>query len=122
MQIEAFSDMRLVGGTALALQLGHRISIDLDFFGQVDFEQIDLPKYFSSFNHTTSIKRLKSINIFDIDNVKVDFVNYSYPWLFDQINIDGIRLADIKDIAAMKIAAITGRGSKKDFIHWCFLF
>ena len=55
------------------------------------------------------------------EKIDVDFVNYSYPWLQDEIVINGIRLAHKVDIAAMKIAAITGRGSRKDFADLYFL-
>ncbi len=51
-----------------------------------------------------------------IDGVKVDIVNYKYDWIDTPVEEDGIRLADVKDIAAMKVAAIIGRGTKKDFI------
>ncbi|MBT4412200.1 MAG: nucleotidyl transferase AbiEii/AbiGii toxin family protein [Bacteroidetes bacterium] len=121
MLIEEFSNMRLVGGTALALQIGHRKSIDLDLFGEVNFENLDKITTFKNFGKVTVLSTSKNINIYSIDKVKVDFVNYSYPWLKDQKLIDGIRLADIDDIAAMKLAAITGRGSRKDFIDIYFL-
>ena len=121
MLIEEFSKMRLVGGTALALQIGHRKSIDLDLFGEVNFENLDKITTFKNFGKVTVLSTSKNINIYSIDKVKVDFVNYSYPWLKDQKLIDGIRLADIDDIAAMKLAAITGRGSRKDFIDIYFL-
>ena len=63
-----------------------------------------------------------NIRIFDINGVKVDIVNYSiYPWLETPVEEDGLRLASPKDIAAMKINAIEGRGSKKDFIDIYFL-
>lgn len=62
-----------------------------------------------------------NIFIHFINNIKVDFVNYFYPWIDDLIIKDGIRLASDKDIGAMKLAAITGRGSKKDFIDLYFL-
>ena len=51
----------------------------------------------------------------------MDIVNYPYPWLEDEITTDGLRLADSKDIVAMKLAAITGRGTRKDFIDLYFL-
>lgn len=117
-----FVNLRLVGGTALALQLGHRKSIDLDLFGEINFENIDQHKAFSHFRKVEQLKKSKNINIFSINDVKVDFVNYSYPWLQNQLRLDGIRLAGIEDIAAMKLAAITGRGSRKDFIDLYFLF
>ncbi len=121
MSFEDFAKMRLVGGTALALQLGHRISIDLDFFGDIDFSSIYTAKTFADFSKVIILKSSKNINIFSIDDVKVDFVNYTYPWLSNELNINGIRLASIEDIAAMKLAAVTGRGSRKDFIDIYFL-
>ena len=122
MRGDEFVNLRLVGGTALALQLGHRKSIDLDLFGEINFENIDKHKAFSHFRKVVQLKKSKNINIFSIDDIKVDFVNYSYPWLQNQLLLDGIRLAGIEDIAAMKLAAITGRGSRKDFIDLYFLF
>ena len=121
MTFKEFAGMRLVGGTALALQIGHRKSIDLDFFGNIDFENIYTADTFKNFKKVLTLKFSKNINIFSIDNVKVDFVNYTYPWLQNEILIDGIRLAGIQDIAAMKLAAVTGRGSRKDFIDIYFL-
>jgi len=121
MCLDDFVNMRLVGGTALALQIGHRKSIDLDFFGDIDFKNINTAKIFSGFDKITTLKRSENINIFSINNIKVDFVNYSYPWLQEALLLDGIRLAVIEDIIAMKLAAITGRGSRKDFIDLYFL-
>ena len=121
MHCDEFTNLRLVGGTSLALQLGHRKSIDLDLFGEIDFENIDKTKIFSKFEKVVLLKKSKNINILSIDDVKIDFVNYSYPWLQKQLLIDEIRLAGIEDIAAMKLAAITGRGSRKDFIDIYFL-
>lgn len=115
--IREFSKLRLVGGTALALQIGHRISIDLDLFGEIDFNE----QVFSNYSKVQVIKKSKNINIFEINDVKVDIVNYSYNWLEEELQIENIRLASLKDIAAMKIAAVTGRGSKKDFVDLFFL-
>lgn len=121
MTFEEFCDLRLVGGTALALQIGHRKSIDIDLFGKVEIDKLPLSNLFANFNSVEAIQKSKHINIFEINGVKVDFVNYSYPWLQDEIVINGIRLAHKVDIAAMKIAAITGRGSRKDFVDLYFL-
>ncbi len=110
-------EMRLVGGTALALQYGHRKSIDLDFFGifpDDSFENIF--KSLQSLGKAEVMKRSKSILVFSINGVKVDFVDYShYPWISDPVYEKGIIMASDKDISAMKISAITGRGTKKDF-------
>ena len=121
LNINDFKGLQLVGGTALALQLGHRKSIDLDLFGKIDFEDIDTAEIFADFDSVITLKKSKNINIFSINNVKVDFVNYTYPWLQQYLLIDGIRLTGTEDIAAMKLAAITGRGSKKDFVDIFFL-
>lgn len=122
MQEESLADTRLAGGTALALQYGHRMSIDLDFFGLINREETDLKGLLQSTGSTlTVLKETKNIGIYLIDNIKVDFVNYDYAWIDNYIVQDGIRLASDKDIAAMKINAIEGRGTKKDFIDMYFL-
>lgn len=112
---------RLVGDTALALQIGHRKSVDLDFFGSISASAEEMKEALSA-NHTiSSIKEAQNINMFLVDSVKVDFVNYRYNWI-DDVVIEGyLRLASIMDIAAMKIYAIIGRGTKKDFIDLFFL-
>jgi hypothetical protein len=67
------------------------------------------------------LKKSKNIIIVSIDGIKVDFVNYKYPLLEDIKTIENIRLVSDKDIAAMKLNAIAGRGSRKDFIDLYFL-
>lgn len=93
----------------------------MDFFGEISFDDIDTSILFGDFKSVVAIRKSKNINIFSINNIKVDFVSYSYPWLEDQLCEDGIRLAKPEDISAMKLAAITGRGSKKDFVDIYFL-
>ena len=121
-QMPLLQNSRLVGGTALALQLGHRNSIDLDFFGEFQNSYIDFLNTFNNERLTVnSLQNTKSIHIFEIEGVKVDIVNYPYKWLEDPIEDDGIKLSGLKDIASMKLAAITNRGTKKDFIDMYFL-
>jgi hypothetical protein len=114
-------DCRLVGGTALALQLGHRTSIDLDLFGRIDFNEILSLNLLANAGNALINRSSRSILTASINDVKVDLVNYNYPWLDKPLEVDGIRLATYKDIGAMKLAAITGRGTKKDFIDLYFL-
>ena len=115
-------DCRLVGGTALALQYGHRSSIDLDFFGAFDIDGDEMLKILKNYGNVERKKNLTNIRIFDINGVKVDIVNYStYLWLEDSVEEESLRLASPKDIAAMKINAIEGRGSRKDFVDMYFL-
>jgi len=120
MTVDEFSNLRLVGGTSLSLQIGHRKSIDIDLFGNYP-DDIDFIKLISDIGNYTWLKKSKNINIFYINNIKVDFVNYPYKWLENELKVDNIRLANIMDIAAMKINAITGRGAKKDFIDLFFI-
>ena len=116
----AFSSMRLVGGTSLALQYGHRTSVDLDFFGTFD---ADTP--FSSilrrYGQLAIIKESPKIKVYLLDGIKIDFVHYDYSWLESPLKVDTLTLATPPDIAAMKVNAIEGRGSKKDFIDLYYL-
>ena len=115
--IPLLQGLRLVGGTALALQLGHRKSVDLDLFGEITAEGIEIRDALEEHFSVSVIKESKNIKIYQVDGIKVALVNYSrYPWIDNSVKEDGIALAGIKDIAAMKVAAIIGRGTKKDFI------
>ena len=118
---DEFAKLRLAGGTALALQIGHRKSIDLGFFGIIEFEKLSINELFKEFKNVEVLQESKNINVFEINEVKVDFINYSYPWLQKAKVIDEVIITQKEDIAAMKIAAITGRGSKKDFVDLFFL-
>ena len=120
-RLPVLEQTRLVGGTALALQLGHRKSIHLDFFGTVDCEAEYLRESIAGIASLTILKESPHIHIYIVDGIKVDIVNYKYPWLDDVVVEQGLRLASVSDIAAMKITAIIGRGTKKDFIDIAFL-
>ena len=107
---------RLVDGTALALQLGHRKSVDLDLFGTISATAMDIKASISQRHHLTTIQESRNINVFLVDGVKVDIVNHGYDWIDAPVLESDIRLAGPGDIAAMKISAIIGRGTKKDFV------
>ena len=112
------AETRLVGGTALALQLGHRVSVDLDIFGKWNYAE-DLQSALSDVGHVEKESGTPSgrMAFFYIDGVKVDCVAYDmYRWLEQPVEVDGVRLARVKDIAAMKVNAITNRGTRKDFV------
>ena len=122
MKESLFSDMRLVGGTALALQYGHRQSVDLDVFGKMLENSDAMEDVLSGIGDLQIIKVSERIRIYFIDKIKVDFVDYSrYTWIDSPVEENGIRLASPKDIAAMKVNAAEGRGTKKDFIDIYFL-
>lgn len=117
----AFSDVRLVGGTALALQMGHRKSIDLDFFGHMEIPPMELRHVLEAYGEVSLRNASGRIHRYMVRGVQVDFVDYTYPWLDQAVTFDGFRLASCSDIAAMKLSAITNRGTKKDFIDLAFL-
>ncbi len=113
-ELEHFS---LVGGTALALYYGHRLSVDLDLFCTENFDtDILIPTLEKSFP-AFAYDRPSNIGIFGfIGNIKVDLIRYYRHQLIGRLVIDdGIRLMSVKDIAAMKVAAILKRAVKKDF-------
>jgi predicted nucleotidyltransferase component of viral defense system len=121
MASSVFEAFNLVGGTSLALQIGHRFSVDIDMFGNSQIDEIEFIQELSNFGSVVILKKSKNIIIFSVDGIKVDFVNYKYPLLDKLTIIDGIRMVSVKDISAMKLNAIAGRGSKKDFIDLYFL-
>ncbi len=116
MKAPEFCHLRLVGGTSLALQIGHRKSVDIDLFGKFESDDFQFTTALKQIGTVIQLNNSKNIKSYLIDQIKVDFVNYPYPWIEPVLLIDSIRLAGKTDIAAMKLAAITGRGTKKDFI------
>lgn len=121
MIVESLQNLRLVGGTALALQLGHRESVDIDLFGNIEITDERLKELLLSIGKIEEINISRSIKQFYVNNIKLDIVNYRYSWLDPLVSIQGIHMASLRDIAAMKLSAITQRGSKKDFIDLYFL-
>ena len=106
----------------MALQYGHRKSVDLDFFGEIKCDIIDINDMLRSYGRVMPIKETKTICIYKVDGIKIDIVDYSrYPWIDDCIQENDLRLASPKDIAAMKVNAVEGRGSRKDFVDIYFL-
>jgi predicted nucleotidyltransferase component of viral defense system len=111
----------LAGGTGLALQIGHRRSIDFDFFIPDDFDTSDIiAKLIKIGKYQRDNEEKNTING-SLNNLRISFFGYKYKVIDDLKFYNRIRLAGLKDIAAMKLEAIAGRGSKKDFIDLFFL-
>ena len=110
-------DFQLVGGTSLALQLGHRKSIDLDLFTNVEFDlDYCLDVLRNRYGLRLSYLRRQSIKG-DIEGVKIDCIAHRYPWIRPAVVESGIRLASLEDVCAMKLNAISGNGTRiKDFV------
>lgn len=112
----------LVGGTALSLQIGHRISIDIDFFTVAEFDTQQLlehlEKKYQFLEQYRQTNTLKGI----IKGVFVDFITHKYHMIKPNEHIEEITMASKPDIAAMKVNAIAGNGTRvKDFIDIYFL-
>jgi len=113
---DSVSEFYLAGGTALALQLGHRISVDLDFFCINDFSTQAISDKLIQMGHLKTTSRSHDTFNGSLNGVNLSFFKYPYKLLFPLKEYSGVHLADERDIAAMKILAISDRGSKKDFI------
>lgn len=111
----------LAGGTALAIQIGHRKSIDLDFFSKEEFSVPDFKSRLSKIGKFSLDHEDDQTLSGSLDAVKISFFHYDYDQLFPLVNFIGTKLADERDIAAMKIDTISSRGSKKDFVDIYFL-
>ncbi len=119
------SDFFLVGGTAVSLHIGHRISVDLDFFSQKDINTDSLKMFLSSrysiHNTITDVNTLSCFIKYKETSIKVEFISYKYDLLRPVVTIDGINLLELDDLIPMKLSAISGRGAKKDFCDIYFL-
>lgn len=116
---KTFNIFTLAGGTSLALQLGHRISIDLDFLTVQEFDSNVLIEvlgtYFDIKNGATGKNSAAMFINYKNTSIKADFLRHNYPLLKPIHNIEGINMYSLEDIAAMKLNAVANRGAKKDF-------
>lgn len=113
----------LAGGTALAFQLGHRMSMDLDFYIPKKFDYKKLRKELENkFEEAIFIQGSEGTLIMKLDKVAASFFHYPYPLIFPVIEFDDFPpMASVKEIAAMKLIAIADRGIKRDFYDIYFL-
>jgi hypothetical protein len=119
---EYLKGFNLVGGTALALYLGHRISLDIDLFSDFNFDvsqMIELIQYDYPLQiYNTSTNTIKG----SINRINIDIIAHRYPSLNEPIVEDGIRIMSEPDIIAMKLNAISTSGQRsKDFIDIYFV-
>lgn len=123
-QLQFASRFYLAGGTALALQLGHRRSVDLDFFSESDQVKSD--------THQEILSALDSLNprvmekafgnfVLSIADVNVGFFGYGYPLIGQMVSVENVSLGSLQDIGLMKMDALATRGSRKDFYDLYFI-
>ncbi|MEP7233619.1 MAG: nucleotidyl transferase AbiEii/AbiGii toxin family protein [Ginsengibacter sp.] len=112
----------LVGGTALSLKLGHRMSVDIDLFTDRNFDSLHLSRHLTKTYNTGNIKTLRNGIFCFINGIKVDMLTHQYPLLNKVEKVDGIRMLSLQDIGAMKLNAILHSGTRlKDFMDMHFL-
>lgn len=122
MQDQAFDNFFLVGGTALALKLGHRLSVDIDLFTSVDFDAEQMAEHLKEHYSVQQIHHLKNGVVAVVDSIKLDLIAHKYPLLHPAETIEGIRMLSLADIGAMKMNAILYNGTRlKDFVDMYFL-
>ena len=115
----------LAGGTALALQIGHRDSIDFDFFAQKDIVPDEvfalLVSAAAGHKFTITQKEKNTLSVVVDDTIKLSFFGYQYPLLFPLIESPAFSIASVRDIAAMKLSAITSRSLLKDYVDLYYI-
>jgi hypothetical protein len=108
----------LAGGTGLALQFGHRLSLDLDFFSLEHFnEDAYLQQLQRLPGFALAAKAPYTLHA-TVKETKISFLGYAYPVLFPANVFLGVDVADPRDIACMKLSAIASRGTKRDFLDF----
>jgi len=121
--IPELTNFQLVGGTALALQMGHRNSIDIDLFVYEEFNTVDLIETLRHFFSVEIVfQKEKNTLLTNLNGIKTDFIRHSYHLINQPVFEENIRFLSKEDIAAMKINAIVNSGKRlKDFIDIYFL-
>ena len=115
----------LAGGTALALQIGHRDSIDFDFFiqGDIDTNVVwsKIESVFKGYTLQKTQDELNTVSCIIDENIRLSFFGYNYPLLQTPLEANGLHLASIIDIGCMKLSAITSRATLKDYVDLYFI-
>ncbi len=121
--LKEFPDFRLVGGTALALQIGHRVSVDFDLFSEKPLNKNLFNKASRIFR---GVRTIKTVNLPDqlsvkVKDVKIDFVHDSFPFVEEPLTFKKVLMSPIKEIAAMKAYTLSFRGMYKDYVDLYYI-
>jgi hypothetical protein len=122
-RLRAFRDFYLAGGTALALQIGHRISVDFDLFcdGPIDRALLtEVKKIFPDSPVEPVINNPDELTAF-VGQVKVTFLSYPFPIIEPLAAVEGLRMMSVKEIGATKAYTIGRRGTYKDYVDLYFI-
>lgn len=119
-ETQLLEDFYLAGGTGLALQLGHRLSLDLDFFTGAEFDESRLLERLQALDMVSLVSKAPKTLHVTIEQTKVSFLGFPYPVLYPPGRFMEVAIADPRDIACMKVSAIASRGTKRDFVDLYF--
>jgi hypothetical protein len=112
----------LAGGTGAAIHLGHRLSVDLDFFSFENFVPEELERVLSGRNFVLANQQMSPGTLQGFyGGVNISFFFYPYPLLYPVLVFEEVNLAGLIDIGLMKMTAIASRGAKKDFVDLFFI-
>jgi hypothetical protein len=121
-RLPEIDEFYLAGGSAAALYLGHRVSVDLDFFTEQESYQVEpLLQSIQDVGTLHLQQQSRGTLIGLLDDVQISFFAYPYPLLKDFENLEEIRIASLLDISLMKIVAISQRGKMRDFVDLYFV-
>jgi len=121
--LTAFDDFYLAGGTALALEIGHRLSVDFDLFceGLIDRTLLSkVKKVFAGFPVEPAVNNPDELTAF-VGAVKVTFLSYPFPVIEPLVSVDGLPMMSVKEIGATKAYTIGRRGTYKDYVDLYFI-
>ena len=122
-ELKNFPEFYLVGGTALALQIGHRVSVDLDLFTTRDLPNnlyLRIKRVFKNFKINRIVNNENQLSVI-VGKVKIDFVSHKFPFILKPIIYKGIKITKPAEIALMKAFTLSFRGTNKDYIDLYFL-
>ena len=120
-KLEAVRGFYLAGGSAAALHLGHRVSVDLDFFGSEGFAPEVLTRELTTVGSLTIQQQDPNTLLGLLSNVRISFFGYPYPLIEASAAYEGIRVASLRDLGLMKCVAISQRGRKRDFVDLYYI-
>jgi len=124
-QMPFASRFYLAGGSALALRLGHRISVDLDFFSDVDEvgddSRVEIVAAFKQRHTTEVLENVFGNLLMKAEGTHIGFFSYGYPLLEPPAEVLGVSVAGLLDIGMMKLDALISRGARKDYYDLYFI-
>src|SRR3989338_38838 len=123
LKLRRLPEFYLVGGTALALQIKHRIYIDFDLFSKKNIPQnllVKVRRIFSGLKVKVIVNHSEQLSV-RIKGIKVDFVKYKFPLVLKPIIFEGVKIVSIREIAAMKAYTLNQRGTLKDYVDLYFI-